>query len=176
MITDLFSIAPQFLPLLIFGLRVIDMTLDTLRVLFVIRGKKPLAWILGFCQSALWVVAITSVLNNLNNLWNIIGYAAGFATGNVVGMVIEERLAIGFGHMRIISSRRGPAIAEALREAGYAATELSGRGKDGTVSVINSSVRRRDIKGVQKEIYKIDGDAFITVEEIRPLHRGFWRA
>jgi len=176
MITELFNIPVYLLPLLIFSLRVVDMTLDTLRVLFVIRGKKPLAWVLGFAQSALWVVAITSVLNNLNNLWNIIGYAGGFATGNVIGMLIEERLAIGHGHMRIISSRRGAAIAEALREAGYAATELSGRGKDGTVSVISSSVRRRDIMSVQKEIYKIDDDAFITVEDIRPLHRGFWRA
>jgi len=176
MLTNLFAISPTLLPFLIFGLRVVDMSLDTLRVLFVIRGRKPLAWTLGFLESALWVVAITSVLSNLNNLWNIIGYAGGFATGNVVGMLIEERLAIGHGHMRIISSRRGTAIAEALREAGYAATELSGRGKDGTVSVISASVRRRDALGVQKEIYKIDENAFITIEDIRPLHRGYWRA
>lgn len=172
-----FSIVPPLLITVgIFFLRVTDMSLDTLRVLFVIRGRRPLAWILGFMQSALWVIAITSVLNNLDNLWNIVAYACGFATGNVVGMIIEERLAIGHSHLRIISSRRGNAIVEAVRAAGYAATEVAGRGKDGTVALISCSVRRRDISRVQKEIYKEDPDAFVTLEEIRPLHRGYWRA
>ena len=172
-----FSAIPIYLiSALIFGIRVTDMTLDTMRVLFVIRGRKPLAWTLGFFQSALWVIAITTVLGNLDNLWNIAAYAGGFATGNVVGMLIEERLAIGHGHMRIISSRRGTAIAEAVRQAGYAATEFAGRGKDGTVSVISCSVARKDIGALRTKVYGIDPEAFITVEEIRPLHRGFWRA
>ncbi|HEY71249.1 MAG TPA: DUF2179 domain-containing protein [Anaerolineae bacterium] len=170
------SIPPYLLTLAIFGLRVFDMSLDTLRVLFVLRGRRPLAWILGFFQSAIWVVAITSVINNLENWWNIIGYAAGFATGNVVGMIIDERLAIGYAHLRIISSRRGTAVAQAIRNAGYAATEISGQGKDGTVALINSSIRRRDITRVRREVFKIDPTAFITLSEVRPLHRGFWRA
>ena len=169
-------IPPLLLTAGIFLLRVTDMSLDTLRVLFVIRGRRPLAWILGFMQSALWVIAITSVLSNLDNLWNVAAYAGGFATGNVVGMIIEERLAIGHAHLRIISSRRGNAIVEALREAGYAATAVAGRGKDGTVAVISCSIRRRDISKVQNEIYKIDPDVFVTLGEIRPLHRGYWRA
>jgi len=173
---DFSIIPPLLLTVGIFFLRVTDMSLDTLRVLFVIRGRRPLAWILGFMQSALWVIAITSVLNNLDNLWNIVAYASGFASGNVVGMIIEERLAIGHSHLRIISSRRGDAIVEAVRTAGYAATEVAGRGKDGTVALISCSVRRRDISRVQKEIYKKDPDAFVTLEEIRPLHRGYWRA
>ena len=170
------AIPTTLMPFIIFLMRVTDMSLDTLRVLFVIRGRRPLAWIMGFFQSALWVVAITSVLSNLDNLWNVIGYAGGFATGNVVGMMIEERLAIGHGHLRIISSRRGKAIAEAIRDEGYALTEISGRGKDGTVSVISCSVKRRDIDNVQRGVYAIDPQAFITVEDIRPLHRGYWRA
>ncbi|OGO67459.1 MAG: hypothetical protein A2Z37_02845 [Chloroflexi bacterium RBG_19FT_COMBO_62_14] len=173
---NLLAIPAAVMPLIIFCLRVGDMSLDTLRVLFVVRGRKATAWMLGFFQSALWVVAITSVLSNLGNLWNLIGYAGGFATGNVVGMVIEEWLAVGHGHLRIISSRRGTAIAEAIRSAGYAATELSGRGKDGMVSVINCSVRRRDIDRVREQVKHIDPEAFLTVEEVRPLQRGFWRA
>jgi uncharacterized protein YebE (UPF0316 family) len=173
---NLLAFPPEWLPVVIFGLRVTDMSLDTLRVLFVIRGRRPAAWVLGFLESALWVVAVTSVLSNLDNLWNVIGYAGGFATGKVVGMMLEERLAIGHGHMRIISSRRGNAIAEAIRRAGYAATELPGRGKDGTVSMINCSVRRRDIDRVRREVSQVDPKAFVTVEEVRPLHRGFWRA
>ena len=173
---NLLAIPATLMPFIIFFMRVTDMSLDTLRVLFVIRGRKPLAWIMGFFQSALWVVAITSVLSNLDNLWNVIGYAGGFATGNVVGMMIEERLAIGYGHLRIISSRRGKAIVETIRDAGYAVTELPGRGKDGTVSVISCSVKRRDIDNVQRGVSTIDPEAFITVEDIRPLHRGYWRA
>jgi uncharacterized protein YebE (UPF0316 family) len=173
---DVLAVPPAVMPLVIFALRVSDMSLDTLRVLFVIRGRKPQAWFLGFAQSAIWIAAITSVLANLQNPVNIIGYAAGFATGNVVGMMIEERLAIGHGHVRIISSRRGSAIAEAIRGAGYAATEIPGRGKDGTVAIINTSVRRRDIDRVRRAVAQIDEQAFITVEDVRPIHRGFWRA
>jgi uncharacterized protein YebE (UPF0316 family) len=173
---DLFSLPPILFPILIFALRVSDMSLDTLRVLFVIRGRRPIAWILGFLQSSIWVLAITSVLSNLDNLWNLIAYASGFATGSVVGMMIEEKLAIGHAHIRIISSRRGEAIADAVRNAGYAATEIPGRGKDGTVTIIICSVRRRDVTTIQRQVAAVDPEAFITVEDIRPLHRGFWRA
>ena len=173
---DFLSISPWFLTFLIFILRVTDMSLDTLRVLFVLRGRKSMAWILGFLQSAIWVIAITSVLNNLENFLNIIAYAGGFATGNVVGMAIEERLAIGHAHMRIISSGMGSAILDAIRREGYAATEIPGRGKDGTVTIISCSIKRKHISKIQKEISHIDQNAFVTVEEIRPIHRGYWRA
>lgn len=129
---------------LIFLMRVSDMTLDTLRVLVVMRGKKGIAWMLGFFQSSIFVLAISTVLSNLDNPLNMVGYAAGFATGNVVGMWIEERLAIGHLHLRIISSRRGAAIAEALRAEGYAVTEIPARGKDGTVSLLAISVLRKN--------------------------------
>jgi uncharacterized protein YebE (UPF0316 family) len=161
---------------LIFALRVTDMSLDTLRVLFVMRGRKPVAWILGFFQAAVFVMAITFVLRDLTNILNIIGYAAGFATGIVVGMTIEERLAIGHIHMRIISSRRGSRIAERLREVGYAVTEVPARGKDGTVTMLNCSVLRRNVGRVHFIVNDIDPEAFITSEEIRPIRRGFWRA
>jgi uncharacterized protein YebE (UPF0316 family) len=152
------------------------MSLDTLRVLFIIRGNRPLSWVFGFFQSLVWVTAIASVLSNMSNPLNLLAYAGGFATGGVVGMLLEEKMAVGFGHMRIMSPNRGAAIAEAIRAGGYAATELSGRGKDGTVSVINSSVRRRDIGRVRRQVEAIDPQAFVTVQEIRPLNRGFWRA
>jgi uncharacterized protein YebE (UPF0316 family) len=161
---------------LIFLLRVSDMTLDTLRVLFVMRGRKVIAWILGFFQSAIFVLAISSVLSQLDNPLNIIGYAAGFATGVVVGMIIEERLAIGHTHLNIVSSRLGSAIAEHLREQGYAVTEVPARGKDGMVSMLSVSVLRKNTDVVRKLVNEIDPDAFITAEDVRPIRRGFWRA
>jgi uncharacterized protein YebE (UPF0316 family) len=173
---DLSTLAPWLSALFIFSLRVIDMALDTLRFLLVVRGRKGLAWVMGFLQSAIFVVAITTVLSNLKNVWNIVGYAGGFATGVVVGMLLEERLAIGHGHLRIISSTRGAAIAEALRAHGYAVTEMAGRGKDGTVTVLNASVLRKDIDRVHGLVAQSDPNAFVTVQDVRPVRHGFWRA
>jgi uncharacterized protein YebE (UPF0316 family) len=161
---------------LIFTLRVTDMTLDTMRVLFVMRGRKPIAWVLGFFQATVFVIAITTVIRDLSNPLNIIGYAAGFATGVLVGMTIEERLAIGYLHMRVISSRRGTGIAEKLRSEGYAVTEIPARGKDGMVTMLNCSVPRKEIGQLRETVNAVDPEAFITSEDIRPIRRGYWRA
>ncbi len=152
------------------------MTLDTLRVLFMMRGRKFVAGLIGFAQATIFVIAIGRVLSQLDNVLNIIGYAAGFAAGVIVGMTIEERMALGFGQMRIISSTKGQAIANALRAGGYAVTEMSGRGKDGSVNVILITVRRKDVDHVQDLVRGVDESAFITIEEVRPLWRGFYRA
>ncbi len=160
----------------IFALRVTDMTFDTLRMLFVVRGSKGFAWILGFMQSLIFVVAITTVLNNLHNPLNLVGYAAGFATGNVVGILIESRLAIGYIQLQIISSRRGVVLAQKLRENGFAVTEIPARGKDGMVSVLSLSVRRKQVLEVEAIVHSCDDEAFVTSETVRPMRRGFWRA
>ena len=173
-----FLLSPQawLMAALIFSLRVLDMTLDTLRVLFVMRGRRKIAWMLGFFQSAIFVTAISTVLSNLDNPLNIVGYAAGFATGNVLGMAIEERLAVGHTSVNIISSRLGSAIAEHLRMNGYAVTEVPARGKDGMVTMLNVLVLRRNADKARQLVDEIDPDAFITVEDVRPVRRGFWRA
>ena len=160
----------------IFALRIGDMSLDTIRVLFVVRGKKLIVWILGFFQSLVFVVAISSVLTQLDNILNVIGYATGFATGNLVGMLIEQRLAIGHILVTIISSNRGAYIAERLRAGGYAVTEIAGRGRDGTVFELHASVLRRDVPNVETIVLEADPQAFITAEDVRPVRRGFWRA
>ena len=170
------SLQAWLIALGIFLLRIGDMSLDTIRLLYVVRGRKRLAWILGFFQSLIFVVAISIVLTRLDNPLNILAYAAGFATGNVVGMVIEERLAIGFVLVTVISPLRGAAIAEKLRTGGYAVTEISARGRDGMVSMLNVSVRRKETDDVETIILEADPQAFITADDVRPLRRGFWRA
>jgi uncharacterized protein YebE (UPF0316 family) len=162
--------------LLIFALRIIDTSLATIRVLFVVRGRKLLAWILGFFQALLYVVAISSVLSNLGSWYYMLAYAAGFATGVFFGMVIEDRLAVGHTHLTIISPLRGAVIAEQLRESGFAVTEVPARGKDGTVTLLICNVNRRDFHSAEKVIMEVDGDAFITAEDVTPVRRGFWRA
>lgn len=160
--------------LFIIALRVLDVSLATIRVLMVVRGRMALVWLLGFCQAAVFVIAIQAVLSELGNWLIILGYAAGFATGNVVGMLVEDRLAIGFTHLRIISSHRGAKVAEHLRTAGFAVTEISGRGKDGTVSLLNCSVRRKRAKRVWGLVKEVDTDAMMTAENIRSIRQGFW--
>jgi len=162
--------------LVIFGLRVLNMTLDTLRMLFTLRGMKWLSWVVGFIVSLIYVVLLTSVLSNLNNPLYIIAYAAGFATGGVVGMWIEERLAIGFTNIQVISPRRGAVMAQRLRESGFAVTEIPARGKDGMVSMLSLSVRRKQVLSVEKIINECDEAAFVTTEDVRPVSRGFFRA
>ena len=162
--------------LLIFSLRIIDVSLYTFRLMMVVRGRKGLAWLLAFFQSAIYVLAILGVIANLDNWLNIVGYAAGFATGNVVGMWLEGMLAIGITHLRVISSGRGSLIAERLRTAGYAVTEIAGQGKDGMVTILNCGVRRREAGKVAQIIAEVDDDAFITEESVRLVWHGFWRS
>lgn len=162
--------------LVIFVLRVLNMTLDTLRMLFMLRGRKTLAWIFGFLVSLIFVFLLTSILSNLNSILYILAYSAGFATGGVVGMWIEERLAIGFTHLQIISPRRGAVMAQKLREGGYAVTEIPARGKDGMVSMLSLSVRRKQVVDVEKIINECDEQAFVTSEDVHPMRRGFFRA
>lgn len=172
----IFAYGPVVSGLVIFFLRILDMGLDTIRVLFVVRGKKALAWVLGFFQSLIFIVAISQALANTDNWMNILGYAAGFATGNVVGMLIEDRMALGHLHLTIYSSMRGAAIADALRKDGYAVTEVAGRGKDGTVAVLHCSVLRKKLDSVETIVLEEDPSAFITTSDVRQVRRGFWRA
>ncbi len=162
--------------LLIFVVRVISTSLDTVRVILTLRSSKFWVWILGFLNSAIWVMTFAFVLADIDNFVNVLVYAAGFATGNVVGMWLEDKLAIGFAEVRVISPKWGAAILKVLRENNYAVTEIPGRGKDGMVSVITSSIRRSQVYEFEKLVREVDGDAFITTEDVVAVQRGFWRA
>ncbi len=160
--------------LIIFSLRIVDISFYTVRILMVMRGRKGLAWIFAFFQASVYVIALRFVLSDLGNWGKTLGYAAGFATGLVVGMAIEERLAIGYSHLRIISSSHGEELAEGLRTAGYAVTEVSGRGMDGTVTQLSLGVLRRKVQEIRRIVERIDKQAMMTAEEVRPLWRGYW--
>jgi uncharacterized protein YebE (UPF0316 family) len=162
--------------LAIFTVRVIATSLDTLRVIFTMRSNRFWVWMLGFLNSLIWVLTFAFVLSDINNIVNVIVYAAGFATGNVVGMMVEDKLAFGFAEVRVISSKWGAAILEVLRENNFAVTEIPARGKDGMVSVITCSVRRSQIKQVEQLVREIDENAFMTTEDVVAVRHGFWRA
>ena len=160
----------------IFFARLVNIAIDTLRFMFTLRGKSGIAWILGFVESVLFVVVIGSVLTNIGNPLNVIGYAAGFATGNVLGMAIEKRLAIGFTHFTIISRDHSTEIADKLRSAGYGVTEIPARGRESNFMLVDCHVRRKQADEVEELALAVDPKAFITAEEVTPRRSGVWRS
>jgi len=161
--------------LFIFTMRVIDMSMDTLRMIFVIRGRKIESGVIGTMQAAVFILAVGAALSRPLNVYTILGYSLGFGTGIILGMVIEQSMALGYSMMRIFSARKGKAIAGALREAGHAATQIKGEGKGGSVSVVDTIALRKNIVNIRKIVEGIDPDAFITLEEVNSLRRGFFR-
>jgi uncharacterized protein YebE (UPF0316 family) len=173
-LNDLCMLDPLLAALTIFLLRCTDVSLYTLRLLMVIRGRKLSAWIFGFFQSTVFVIAIQKVLSGPHSWLYVGAYAAGFASGQVIGMYIEESLGMGYLHMRIVSMRLGQEIAYQLRHAGYGVTEIFARGRDGAVELLHCAIRRRERGHAESIIATIDPGAFITCENVRPLQKGFW--
>ena len=159
-------------PIIIFCLRIVDVSLDTMRVLFAVRGRRGVAAVLGFFQALVWIVVVGNAIRYLDSWWHIIGYAAGFATGTLVGITIERALAYGVSTVRIVSQHGGVEIAEALRDRGYGVTEIPGQGRDGLVEIVNSVVQRQHLPEVMAIVDRWDPDAFVTVEEPRILRGG----
>ncbi len=158
--------------LVIFCLRIVDVSCDTMRVIFAIRGKRAIAATLGFVQALVWIVAVGAAVKHLDSILHILGYAGGYAMGTYVGITIEQKIAYGVATVRVVSTRAGIEIAEALRTAGYGVTEFPGFGRDGAVEILNSVVLRRHIADVLRIVTDHDGDAFVTVEEPKVLRGG----
>jgi len=158
--------------LLIFLLRIVDVSFDTMRVLFAIRGRRGLAAILGGCQALIWIFAVGNAVKHLDSPLHILGYAAGYATGTFVGVTLERIVAYGVAVLRIISPHGGVEIAEALRERGYGVTELSGHGREGRVEVLIVAVQRGHLPEVMEVVTRWDPQAFIMVEEPKVLQGG----
>ena len=161
--------------LLIFTLRVINIALDTLRVMLVVQRKRVMSALVGFFQALMWIVVIKAVLDNLENFFSIVAYAGGYSAGILVGMALEERLAIGFSHVRIVTTQKTRQMSSGLRAAGYGVTEYIGHGKDGRVLEVNVIAKRRDLTDIEEIASGLDPKCFVTSEEIKPMRRGYWR-
>lgn len=168
-------LTPLAAGLFVFAMRVIDMSLDTLRLLFVMRGRKLLAGGIGVVQATVFILAVSTVLSGPLEPATVVGYALGFGAGVVIGMLAEQRLALGHAMLRVYAPAAGEAIAAGLRAAGFAVTEFSAHGRDGEIAVINSVIARRDTAKAQDIVRRVDPGAFITVDEIQPLQRGYFR-
>lgn len=164
------------LPILIFLARVVDVTLGTLRIIFIARGRRYVAPILGFFEVLIWIVAIGQIVQNLHSITSYLAYAAGFATGNFVGMVVEDRLAIGTLIVRVILPRDGETLRDQLTSAGYGVTLVAAEGATGPVALLYTVVKRKDYSEVMGIIKRTHPKAFVTVEEVRSSQEGIFPA
>ncbi len=167
------TLPPVLIPLLIFSLRALNLTLATVSTLLLVRGYRIATFCMAFMQSFLFITVIQGVLQNLDTPLNAAAYAGGYATGILAGMALEARISPGYGLMRITSSLRGEAIIDALHEHGFGATIISGRGRDGTISSILCFLRRREIPSASEAVLDIDKDAFIVTENVRQVFGGY---
>ncbi len=161
--------------LLIFCLRLTDVSLGTVRTIMVTRGMRKVAALMGFVEVTIWVVAITRVLGNMDNVISILAYAGGFACGTLLGMGIEERLALGHVRVRIISMDKGQQVAQTIREAGYGATLVQAEGQSGPVYMVDVVIARKEIQEINRLVNQVDATAFLTVEDARRVLRGYQR-
>ena len=169
------TMTPSMLPLVIFILRTINISIGTVRVLLVARGQRALAAGVAALSATIFITTISGVLSNINNPWNILAYAGGLATGSVIGMSIGQTFVPGHSMLRITSESLGAAIAETLRQHGYGVTELAGQGMHSTVDYLLCFTPRRKVADAGEVVRTLDPDAFISVENVRQLSGG-WQA
>jgi uncharacterized protein YebE (UPF0316 family) len=157
------------LPLMIFFARLIDVSLGTIRIIFISRGFKYIAPLIAFFEINIWLLAIAQIMLNLNNPVCSIAYAGGFAMGNFVGMLLEEKISIGSVIVRIIVKHDSDKIYSYLKSEKYGVTIVDAKGIEGEVKLIFVVIRRGDLKKILNHIKTIHPHAFYTVEDVRTV-------
>jgi uncharacterized protein YebE (UPF0316 family) len=169
--------------LLIFVLRVIDVSMSVMRMILAVRGHRGIAALIGFFEVLIWLIAVGTALQHLDSIFHIVGYAGGFAAGNYVGVWLESRFALGTNVVQAIcrtdqlpdGTTSGRRTAGRLREEGFAVTEVEGRGLHSNVEILNVVVPRKRVPVVMDIIQAHDPDAFMSVEEVRSVQGGYVR-
>lgn len=162
------------IPLLIFFARIVDVSLGTVRIIYVARGLKILSPILGFFELMIWLLAIGQIFQNLTNPVYYLAYASGFAAGNYVGIIIEERLAMGRVVIRIITQIEATNLVASLRTAGYGVTVVGAEGSTGPVKLIFTIVERKETAKVIGLVQQFNPKAFFSVEDVRVAREGIF--
>jgi uncharacterized protein YebE (UPF0316 family) len=164
------------LPVLIFVARICDVSLGTIRVIFVSRGYRHLAPFLGFFEISIWLFAIGQIMRDINDISIYLAYAAGFATGTYVGITLEEKLSLGTVLVRVITKRDSTDLIEALKEAKYGLTTHGADGTQGPVTIVFTVVKRQDLPHVVDIIKQFNPHAFYSVEDVRHASEGVFPA
>lgn len=160
------------LPSLIFCARIIDVTIGTLRIVMVAKGQKAVAPILGFFEVLVWLLAISRIFENLDNWLCYFAYGAGFATGNYIGMKLEEKLAMGIVKIQIITRKKADQLIANLTEAGYGITHHDANGANESVSIIYTIINRKEIKKVEEIVTATNPKAFYSIEDVKSVSHG----
>lgn len=162
--------------LFIFFARVVDVTLATLRTLLVVQGRKIPAAVLGFFEIIIYVLALNTVMSNMDNIFNVIAYGLGFAAGNYVGIAIEDKLALGTISTQIIAPKESEIeLMEGLKKRGFGATAIEGHGIERDRTVIIAVINRRDYRKLNYIVKKIEPSSFITVNSVTKWTGGFFK-
>jgi uncharacterized protein YebE (UPF0316 family) len=154
------------LPALIFLARIVDVSLQTIRIISISRGIRWLAPLVGFFEVLIWLLAIGQIMKTVSHPVAYIAYAAGFATGTAIGQVLERRLTLGMVIVRVITPSDGPELCQRLHALGFGFTAVPGRGAEGPVETIFTVVRRQHLQRVLAEVRATLPDAFYSVEEV----------
>ncbi|HPX73155.1 MAG: hypothetical protein BWY93_00821 [Euryarchaeota archaeon ADurb.BinA087] len=160
------------LPLLIFFFRICDVSLGTIRVIFIAKGLKYIAPVIGFFEVIIWLLAIGQVMNNISNVACYIAYGGGFAAGTLLGMTVEERLSIGTVVVRVISNEDITGLLSFLRAHSFGVTIADGEGSKGKVKIILSVIKRQDLEEVVRGIQHHLPGTFYSIEEIKSVAEG----
>ncbi len=153
-------------------LRIIDVSIGTIRTLFTVQGRKFQAGALGFVEVTIWVFAIRHIMLHLDNIFNIFGYSTGFAFGTIIGITMEQKLGTGFNQLYVISMYFADKIADELRKSNIGVTILPGEGTRGGVAILLIIITRKRQKELIKLIENIDPKAFISIQSAIP-YRGY---
>lgn len=163
------------LPLLIFLSRVLDVSIGTMRLIFVSKGFKILAPMLGFFEVTIWLLAIGQIMQHLNNIMCYIAYGAGFAMGNYIGIVLEEKMSIGTVLIRVIPKLNTDKLIDFLREREFAVTTVDVEGMSGKVKMLLSIVNRKHTKEYIEAVNQFNPKAFYTIEDIGSVKEGYFK-
>lgn len=162
---------PEILGLIyIFCARICDVSIGTMRIILITRGYKNIAPILGFFEVLIWLTAISKAIQNLNSIYSYLIYAAGFACGNYVGMLLEQKIAIGFQEVRIITSKMVSALPLMLAEEGFRIAMVDGRGAKGKISIVYTVVPKKAVARVLEIVKILEPNSFITIEDVKSYH------
>ncbi len=162
------------LPVMVFFARVTDVTLGTLRIIFISRGKRNLAPMLGFVEVFIWITIVSQIVSHAHNILAYLAYAAGFASGAFVGMYIEGRLAMGTQVVTTIVQGDAVILVDHLHSAGYGVTCVDGQGANGPVKLIYTIVPRRNLEEVFTIIHQTHPRAFLSVQDVRSTQEGIF--
>ncbi len=165
---------PYLLPFIIFLGRICDVTLGTLRIIFVSKGEKYLAPVIGFFEVLIWILIISEVFARADGLFSYLCYAAGYATGNYVGILIEKRIAFGIILCRTYTLKDGKDLVTLLNQKGYGATLLHASGSTGEIDIVETIIDRKRSNEVEAIILNFDPNVFFVTEDIRAKQKGIF--